>query len=88
MAYVIIDTCTKDAACVDACPVDCIHPAKTEDGFADTPQLYINPEECIDCGACVPVCPVTAIFPEAEIPSESLASVDENADYYGLRGGE
>lgn len=30
MAYVIAEPCirTKDTACVDACPVDCIHPKK------------------------------------------------------------
>src|SRR6266403_1659550 len=30
MAYVIAEPCigTKDTACVDVCPVDCIHPAK------------------------------------------------------------
>ena len=35
MAYVIAEPCigTKDTACVDACPVDCIHPKKDEDGF-------------------------------------------------------
>ena len=84
MAYVIINICTKDAACVDACPVDCIHPAKTEAGFALAIQLYINPEECIDCGACIPVCPVTAIFIEAEVPAESLASIEENSDHYKI----
>lgn len=30
MAYVITDTCTKDELCVEACPVDCIHPKKDE----------------------------------------------------------
>ena len=32
MAYVIAEPCigTKDSACVDACPVDCIHPRKTK----------------------------------------------------------
>jgi NAD-dependent dihydropyrimidine dehydrogenase PreA subunit len=32
MAYVIAEPCigTKDTACVDACPVDCIHPRKTK----------------------------------------------------------
>ena len=32
MAYVIAEPCigTKDTACVDACPVDCIHPKKDE----------------------------------------------------------
>ena len=30
MAYIIAEPCigTKDTACVDVCPVDCIHPAK------------------------------------------------------------
>ena len=65
MAYIIAEPCigVKDTACVDACPVDCIHPKKNttyEDGrpgFEEVPQLYIDPVECIDCGACVPVCP-------------------------------
>ena len=32
MTYVIAEPCigTKDTACVDACPVDCIHPKKDE----------------------------------------------------------
>jgi len=76
MAYIIAEPCigTKDTACVDVCPVDCIHPAKGrtyDDGrptFDDVPQLYIDPTECIDCGACVPVCPVTAIFPLDDLP--------------------
>ena len=33
MAYVITDTCTKDELCVEACPTDCIHPKKDEEGF-------------------------------------------------------
>src|SRR2546429_2407958 len=61
MAYIIAEPCigTKDTACVDVCPVDCIHPAKGrtyDDGrptFDEVPQLYIDPTECIDCGACV-----------------------------------
>ena len=58
MAYVIAEPCigTKDTACVDACPVDCIHPKKDEDGHAEADQLFIDPVECIDCGACVPAC--------------------------------
>ena len=33
MAYSICEPCigTKDTACVDVCPVDCIHPRKDED---------------------------------------------------------
>jgi NAD-dependent dihydropyrimidine dehydrogenase PreA subunit len=32
MTYVIAEPCinTKDTACVDACPVDCIHPKKRQ----------------------------------------------------------
>ena len=34
MAYVIAEPCigTKDMACVDSCPVDCIHPKKDDAG--------------------------------------------------------
>jgi len=52
MAYVIAEPCigTKDTACVDVCPVDCIHPRKDEPAFESETQLYIHPTECIDCG--------------------------------------
>ena len=64
MPFVITDPCigTKDSACVDVCPVDCIHPRKDEPEFETVTMLYIHPEECIDCGACVPACPVSAIY--------------------------
>ena len=47
MAYVIAEPCigTKDTACVDACPVDCIHPKKDEEAFATEEMLYIDPVE-------------------------------------------
>jgi ferredoxin len=56
MAYIIAEPCigTKDTACVDVCPVDCIHPAKGrtyDDGrpaFDKVPQLYIDPGEYIE----------------------------------------
>jgi len=53
MAYIIAEPCidVKDTACVDACPVDCIHPKKGEASFRTGGQLYIHPEECIECGA-------------------------------------
>ena len=72
MAYVIAEPCigTKDSACVDACPVDCIHPKKDEAGHAEADQLFIDPVECIDCGACVPVCPVSAIFAQDDLPEK------------------
>src|SRR5712692_8719880 len=45
MAYVIAEPCigTKDTACVDVCPVDCIHPRKDEPAFEAETQLYIHP---------------------------------------------
>ena len=85
MAYVIAEPCigTKDAACVDACPVDCIHPKKDEDKFAAIEMLYIDPVECIDCGACVPVCPVSAIFAQDDLPEKWASFTEKNAAYYG-----
>jgi len=70
MAYVIAEPCTgvKDTACVDVCPVDAIHPKRTETGFSTAPQLYISAEDCVCCGACVPVCPARAIYAEEDLP--------------------
>lgn len=84
MAYVIAEPCigTKDTACVDACPVDCIHPKKDEGNFADHEMLYIDPVECIDCGACVPVCPVSAIFALDDLPEKWADFTAKNAEYY------
>jgi len=84
MAFVITDPCigTKDSACVDVCPVDCIHPRKDEPEFAQTSMLYIHPDECIDCGACVPACPVAAIYDSPEsTPDSQKALIDANAVY-------
>jgi NAD-dependent dihydropyrimidine dehydrogenase PreA subunit len=84
VTYVICEPCigTKDQSCVEACPVDCIHPHSREAGFDDEPQLYIDPDTCIDCGACEPVCPVTAIFAESDVPEQWKADIQKNADYY------
>lgn len=84
MAYVIAEPCidTKDTACVDACPVDCIHPRKDEPEFATERMLYIDPDECIDCGACVPVCPVSAIFAKDDLPEQWSHYAEINAAYY------
>ena len=85
MACVIAEPCigVKDTACVDACPVDCIHPRKDESRFAGDPQLYIDPVECIDCVACVPVCPVSAIFALEDLPTRWEEYTEKNAEYYG-----
>ncbi|MFC4638040.1 4Fe-4S dicluster domain-containing protein [Deinococcus hohokamensis] len=62
MTYVITSACagTKDGACAQICPVDCIR-----DGGE---TFLIDPDECICCGACVLACPVGAIFDEVDLP--------------------
>ena len=84
MTYVIAEPCidVKDTACVDVCPVDCIHPTASDDDFENVNQLYIEPEECIDCGVCEPECPVEAIFMEEDVPEEWAHFTQLNADYF------
>ncbi len=84
MAYVITQPCigTKDASCVDVCPIDCIHPTPNEEGFEMVEHLFINPGECIDCGACEPACPVTAIFEESAVPEEWGPYIQINASFF------
>ena len=83
MPYFITETCVdvKDKACVDVCPVDCIHPT---DGEGE-PMLYIDPDECIDCGACEPECPVEAIFAEEDMPEDQGRFLEINTKYFELR---
>src|SRR5690606_8158043 len=82
MAYVITQNCCKDASCVPVCPVDCIRPAGTSDGFDRAEMLYIDPTACIDCGACLEECPVDAIYHEDDLPPELERSRDINARYF------
>ena len=94
MAFIIAEPCigTKDTACVDACPVDCIHPKKDtkyddgRPGFEQVDQLFIDPVECIDCGACVPVCPVSAIFALDDLPEKWHSYIEKNSSY--VEGGK
>ncbi len=89
MAYIIAEPCikTKDTACVEACPVDAIHPTREEAGFAEVEQLFIDPIECIHCGLCVHECPVKAIFPDEDVPDEWKGFIQRNADYYARKAG-
>ncbi len=78
MPYVIAQPCigVKDKACVEVCPMDCIH------GNPDSPQLYINPEECTECAACASECPVGAIYPADELPAEWKGYEGINAAFF------
>jgi ferredoxin--NADP+ reductase len=79
MAYVITELCTREADCVDVCPVNCIVPGHPEDEW---PLFYIDPDVCIDCGACVPACPPEAIFPEPDVPEEHKGAIELNARFF------
>jgi len=84
MTFVITEPCigTKDTACVDVCPVDCIHPTKNDADFESAEMLYIDPAECIDCGACEPACPVEAIFEADAVPEKWTDYTAKNSAYY------
>jgi uncharacterized protein GlcG (DUF336 family)/NAD-dependent dihydropyrimidine dehydrogenase PreA subunit len=76
MPYVITDLCTKDGACVEVCPVACIHTTP------DAAQFYIDPAICIECEQCEIVCPVDAIFLDTKLPAEHKPSQDINAAFF------
>jgi uncharacterized protein GlcG (DUF336 family)/NAD-dependent dihydropyrimidine dehydrogenase PreA subunit len=73
---VITSLCTNDGACVEVCPVACIH---TTPGAH---QFYIDPDVCIDCEQCEIVCPVDAIFKDVDLPPEHAASIEVNASFF------
>src|ERR1700753_2507560 len=84
MPFIITDPCieTKDTACGEVCPVDCIPPRKDEPEYEAATMMYIHPEECIDCGACVPACPVAAIYESIDAtPSHQKDLIEANAVY-------
>ena len=72
----ITNLCTNDGACVEVCPVACIH---TTPGAQ---QFYIDPDVCIDCEQCEIVCPVDAIFKDVDVPPEHVASIEVNASFF------
>jgi NAD-dependent dihydropyrimidine dehydrogenase PreA subunit len=84
VSHYIAEPCigVKDTACVDVCPVDCIHPRKDEPDFERVEQLYIDPQTCIDCGLCIDECPVKAIFPEDDLPQKWHSYIEKNTAYF------
>lgn len=85
MTHVITGGCCNDAACVSACPVNCIHPTPGEPDFATAEMLYVDPATCIDCGACVDVCPVGAISSDFDLAPADAPFLDLNAAWYATR---
>ncbi|GAB2857566.1 4Fe-4S binding protein [Nocardioides pacificus] len=82
MTHIVTRSCCSDAACVAACPVNCIHPAPGEDGFRSAEMVYIDPDTCIDCGACVDVCPVRAIVADYELEPVDEPFAALNRDFF------
>ncbi len=82
MPYVVTQSCCSDGACVIACPVNAIHPAPGEPGFAEAEMLYVDPVSCVDCGACATACPVDAVVPHTRLSEKQLPFVALNAAYY------
>lgn len=85
--YVITSRCADacDTACVDVCPVDCIHGPIANEALQDMAQpdrvkagfrLYIDPDECIGCGMCQPECPEAAIFERSELPDGEAGELE------------
>jgi uncharacterized protein GlcG (DUF336 family)/NAD-dependent dihydropyrimidine dehydrogenase PreA subunit len=81
MPYVIAEPCVdvKNGACVEVCPVDCIHTTP------DDHQHYIDPDVCIECEQCVLVCPVEAVFLDRELPPQWAHYTEINAAFFQRR---
>jgi len=87
LAYVITEPCinTKNAACVEVCPVDVIHPRPDEPEWETATMLYVDPVSCVDCGACEDACPVSAVFADDDVPEQWQHFIQVNADWYSNR---
>ncbi|BBH16167.1 ferredoxin [Nocardioides baekrokdamisoli] len=82
MPHVVTQSCCSDGSCVLACPVNCIHPAPGEPGFATAEMLWVDADACVDCGACVTACPVDAILPHTKLNHAQLPFLSLNAEYF------
>jgi ferredoxin len=81
VTYVIAEPCVdvKNGACVEVCPVDCIHTTPEDQ------QHYIDPDVCIECEQCVLVCPVEAVFLDRDLPEKWQQYVEINAAFFRRR---
>ena len=88
MTYIITDPCvgTCDTACIEVCPVDCIHgpndpegsgeEAKAPDFDATSKQLFINPDHFLLLIALVTLgTPASASVPSSSAAASAAASV-------------
>ncbi|MHB8690266.1 MAG: FAD-dependent oxidoreductase [Solirubrobacteraceae bacterium] len=82
MPHVVTQSCCSDAACVFACPVNCIQPTPDDPGFLAAEMLFIDPETCVDCGACVSACPVGAIKPHQQLAESEQRFRTINAEHF------
>lgn len=82
MPHVVIQSCCSDGSCVLACPVNCIHPAPGEPGFAEAEMLYVDADYCVDCGACTTACPADAIVPHTTLTPAQRPFLALNAEYF------
>ena len=82
MPHVVTQSCCSDASCVVACPVNCIHPAPGEPGFATAEMLYVDAAACVDCGACATACPADAIVPHTALTEAQLPFLALNTEYF------
>ncbi|MCM0622074.1 FAD-dependent oxidoreductase [Nocardioides bruguierae] len=82
MPYVVTRACCADASCVVACPVNCLHPAPGEPGFAEAEMLHVDPDACVGCGACATACPVDAIKPHTRLSLAEMPFLEANAAYF------
>lgn len=83
MPHIITSLCVRDRGCIEVCPVECIVPGPSSEGWT---MVYIDADTCIDCGACVPECPFSAIYPEDEVPAAYTAKGGEYINKAELTG--
>ncbi len=76
MTYIIAEPCvdTKDASCVEVCPVDCIDLMVNEVNPAEK-YVLIDKETCIGCVLCARYCPWDAIDMVGREPFEERAEL-------------